>query len=141
MQHRGSQNRKKKSDINDHTKELREKYAKIALLMFYPHRDLSVLKKHGSYWRRFYSELKIQKLNVKQDDPEKRKKTTFWEYGFTILQNIQDRKVMDKSLKRAIDHITRGTICREPDVGSTTTKNTTNVNNVPDISELCKPER
>jgi hypothetical protein len=36
----------------------REMYAKMALLMFYPFRDLNDLKSNGSYWRLFHNELK-----------------------------------------------------------------------------------
>ena len=41
------------NNVNEDTKHLREVYAKVALLMFYPHRKLNDLKKRGSYWKMF----------------------------------------------------------------------------------------
>ena len=45
-------------NVDEETKHLREVYAKIALLIFYPHRKLNDLKKRGSYWSMFWYNLK-----------------------------------------------------------------------------------
>ena len=55
--------------VSDETKDLRELYAKFALLMFYPNRKLVDLKRHGSYWKLFEQEL---------DSYREGNKTTFW---------------------------------------------------------------
>ena len=83
----------------------REMYAKIALLMFYPFRQLNDLKYNGSYWRLFHNELKkhINKEN-----------TVFWKKGFEILQNIQDRSKLEKHVKRARDPISITTKNEKP---------------------------
>jgi len=69
-------------------KEKRETYAKMALMMFFPFRELDDLITNGSYWTTF--------------DRERRghfngRKTRFWAEGFEILQNIEDRLSMEKS--------------------------------------------
>ena len=86
--------------VNDDTRLMRETYAKIALLVFYPHRELCDLKMGGSYWTLFASE-----LNNHRD----KNNTSFWKQGFEILQNIEDRMTMDKSSKRATDRVTTNT--------------------------------
>ena len=91
---------------NPHTNCMREEYAKMALLMFYPHRTLNDLKLNGSHWKLFFRELKLKRAG---------KPTTFWDYGFTVLQNMQDRQTLDTGgLKRANDEITNGTTNRAP---------------------------
>ena len=65
--------------VDEETKHLREIYAKFVLLMFYPCRKLSDLKKHGSYWSLFYSQLECYR---------KREKTTFWKKGFHISISV-----------------------------------------------------
>jgi hypothetical protein len=68
-----------------------EMYAIMALIMFYPFRELSDLTGiGGSYWKRFNQELTSH--HNKED-------TTFWKKGFEILQNIQDRLTLQKHLK------------------------------------------
>ena len=39
----------------------------------------------------------------------------FWNKGFQILQNIQDRMTLTNKLMRAKDPITKKTVCKEPD--------------------------
>jgi len=66
-------------------------YAKMALIMFYPFRELSDLTCIGeSYWRTFHQELKSH---------HSKKVTKFRKKGFEILQNIQDRLTLQKHLK------------------------------------------
>jgi hypothetical protein len=70
----------------------REMYAKIALLMFYPFRQLNDLKYNGSYWKLFHNELERHNNN---------KETVLWKKGFEILQNIQARSTLEKYVTHA----------------------------------------
>ncbi len=88
------------------THDAREMYAKMALLMFYPFRQLKDLKVDGSYWRQFHKQLQC---HLKQ------KHTKFWEKGFEILQNIEDRTTLQKHVTCARDPITMVTINTKPD--------------------------
>ena len=74
----------------------RQMYAIIALLMFYPFRQMNDLKYNGSYWRLFHNELE---KHINKED------TVFWKKLFQILQNIQDRSTLEKHVKRARDPI------------------------------------
>jgi len=93
-------------DVEEETRILRENYAKIALLMFYPHRELRDLTIDNSYWTLFAIE-----LNNHRDQND----TSFWKQGFQILQNIEDRMTMDQSSKRATDRVTNNTECCTPE--------------------------
>jgi hypothetical protein len=53
---------------------------------------LKDLKVDGSYWRQFHKQLQC---HLKQ------KHTKFWENGFEILQNIEDRATLQKHVTRA----------------------------------------
>ena len=101
-----------KADVDKETYNLRERYAKTALLMFYPHRCLDDLKMRNSYWEFFALQLTLHRQS---------EQTNFWEKGFEILQNIENRQAMDdvSSSSRASDRVTNMTECKEPD---TTTK-------------------
>ena len=52
-------------NVDEETKHLREFYAKVALLMFYPHKKLNNLKKRASYWTRFLHNLKLYRIEEK----------------------------------------------------------------------------
>jgi hypothetical protein len=82
----------------------REKYAKMALIMFYPFRCLQELKTDNSYWTKLFNELQ---KHIKDED------TKFWKKGFDILQNINDRTSLDKEIKRARDPINMKTHAEE----------------------------
>jgi hypothetical protein len=88
------------------THDKREMNAKMAILMFYPFRQLSKLTVDGSYWKFFHKQLH---RHLKQ------KHTTFWEKGFEILKNIEDRATLQKHVKRARDPISMVTINTKPD--------------------------
>ena len=107
--------------------EKRELYAKMALLMFHPFRELEDLKNNGSYWKTFSKQLK----NYIEGNG-----TTFWRKGFEILQNIQDRLTMDKHLQRARDPISLVTTNEKPDDEKTTRKRSNDDTNVMDILQL-----
>ena len=111
-------------DVDEDTDHLREQYAKIALLMFYPHRKLDDLKKRGSYWELFLYNLKLYRRN---------KKTTFWKKGFQILQNIQDRMTLQQNMKQVKDFITNHTTCQAPDEAASKDPNIGDDSGVEDI--------
>ena len=77
---------RKEDNVDDKTRQLRELYAHIVLLIFYLFRNLDGIL-GGSYWNMFRKELRLFKNNGV---------TTFWKHGFTIIQNIQERTIMDK---------------------------------------------
>jgi hypothetical protein len=105
-------------------------YAKMALLMFYPFRDLNDLKSNGSYWRLFHNELK-KHIN--------KEKTVFWKKGFEILQNIQDRSTLEKHVKRARDPISMTTRNEKPNNANSTQANTITGNSaIGDILDMNK---
>ena len=116
-------------NVDGETNHLREVYAKVALLMFYPHRKLNNLKKRGSYWTMFLHNLKLYR---------REEKTPFWKKGFQILQNIQDRMTLDQKMKRAKDFITNHTTCLAPDETPSKDPNTRDDNAVEDILKFCK---
>ena len=84
----------------------RETYAKMALLMFYPFRQLTDLTCKKSYWKKFHQEL---------TNHNKNEETIFWKKGFEILQNIQDRDTLQKHVRRARDPICMVTVNEKPD--------------------------
>lgn len=98
-----------KSDVDKETYHLRERYAKMALLMFYPHRCLNDLKVNDSYWEMFAKQLTCHRES---------RPTNFWKKGFEILQNIENRQAMDDGSERATDRITNETECKEPDTNT-----------------------
>ena len=89
------------SECDENTHDKREDYAKIALMMFYPFRKLEDLQLNGSYWNLFFRELQLFKKN---------ERTTMWKKGFDILQNIENRRVLQCHTLKRQDHITRNTI-------------------------------
>ena len=93
-------------NVEDDTYKLREDYAKLALMMFYPYRILEDLQCCDTYWRLFTKELELHRGG---------KETTFWKQCFVILQNIQDRMTMDKSMTSAVDRITNNIECQTPE--------------------------
>ena len=51
--------------MDEDTDHMHERYAKVALLMFYPHRKLNNLEKRGSYWELFHYNLNLYIRNKK----------------------------------------------------------------------------
>ena len=78
--------------------QVREKYAKMVMMTFYPFRDLQELKCNDTkkYWPR-YQYFQQQRLLYKNTN--------------RILQNIQDKKQLQK-LKRVKDPVMRETECK-----------------------------
>jgi len=113
-----------------HVVDTREMYAKIALVMFFPFRQLNDLKTDGSYWILFHKELK---KHINKED------TVFWKKGFEILQNIQDRSTLEKHVKRARDPISITTKNEKPNkTNGTQTKSTVGSSNICDILDVDK---
>jgi hypothetical protein len=67
-----------------------EIYAKMALPVCYPFRSLADLRIEGSYWKKISQQLQSHLEH---------EKTIFWQKGFDILQNINDRMTLEKELK------------------------------------------
>jgi hypothetical protein len=63
------------------------------------------IKLNGSHWALFERELTLKKSG---------QPTTFWDYGFEILQNIQDRKAIEHCDKRTVDQLTKSTVLQDP---------------------------
>jgi hypothetical protein len=112
-----------------HTVQAREQYAKIALLLFYPFRSAYDLKINDSHWDLFMRELSKKRQG---------RMTKFWDYGFTILQNMNDRKTVQKQGTRPMDEITRVTKMDET-YGSGSRKRKRGDDGVIDISEIVDP--
>ena len=104
-------------DVDEQTIQLREHYAKMALLMFYPYRTKADLTVENSHWKLFYRELTTHTSGSI---------TKFWPKGFQILQNMEDRIMLDKKMSRLNDELSRKTSCEAPDdddnLGSSKTK-------------------
>ena len=116
-----------------HVVDKREMYAKMALLMFYPFRQLNDLKCNGSYWTLFHNELK------KHTNKEN---TVFWKKGFEILQNIQDRSTMEKHVKRARDPISITTKNEKPnDDNGTQVKIMARTSAIGDILDMSEQQK
>ena len=94
-----------RTETNPIAKEFREEYAKTALMMFYPFRDKTDLMINNSHWMLFEQEL--NKYN--SGEP-----TVFWQKGFEILQNIEDRKNLQHNIEKREDKVTRETRNRLP---------------------------
>ena len=93
------------SEVNPIAKELREEYAKIALMMFYPFRNKSDLLLNNNHWDLFEQEL--TRHNNGQT-------TLFWPKGFEILQNIENRRNLQHKIEKREDTVTRNTRNRLP---------------------------
>ena len=108
-----------------HTIASRENYARTALILFHPYRKLQNLLISDEFWEKFYTELQHKKEG---------KIKKFWDSGFKILQNIQDRISLEQSKERASDFITKQTLL-SPDFPSTR-RTHLKKNNLPDITDL-----
>ena len=103
-------------EYDENTAELREEYAKLALLMFYPLWKLEDIQIDGSYWNLFQRELFVFKWN---------EKTTMWKKGFEILQNIENRHLLQRDTPKQLDYITKYTVNKLNTDGKPKKKNST----------------
>ena len=145
------------SDVDEDVKNLRENYTKMALMMFYPYRTHCDLLKNGSHWELFndertrYFENKRQTNKIQHQNGDdschqpELPQSKFWEKGFDILQNMQNRNTMENKLsKRARDKVTVDTVCQAPDPipGSSNSEHPENdIDNVVDILKYCNEHR
>ena len=86
-------------NVSEDTLELREYYAQNAMIMFVPFRSIDDLKGNSSksYWETFERLISTKKI---------------WSKGLEVLQNIQERKDLDK-LGQNDDYITRNSTLNE----------------------------
>ena len=77
------------------TKNTRENYAKIILLLFYPYRMQEDLRHEGSYWKRYKLALSENKISKK---------------SLQVIQNIQDCQHNCSKLKTATDDLEKTTV-------------------------------
>ena len=105
-----------KQECDENTAALREEYAKLALLMFYPLRKLEDIQINGSYWNLFQKELFL----FKRDE-----NTTMWKKGFEILQNIENRHLLQRDTPKQLDCITKYTVNKLDTDGQPKEKNST----------------
>jgi len=100
----------------------REDYAKHALMLFKPFADLDELRCGDSYWKKFLNELRAHNEIPANDSYElpglrgdmnhaERSSDQFWERGFQILQNMQDREIASSGSGRARDPVVKLTTC------------------------------
>jgi hypothetical protein len=85
---------------NSFTDEYKEDYARIALLMFYPLCSMEDIKLNGSHWQLIHRELMLYRRG---------KPTSMWVEGFEILQNIENRKMLQSTGGRIVDEISEKT--------------------------------
>ena len=112
------------TEVNPIAKELREEYAKMALMMFYPFRNKSDLLLNDNHWDLFEQEL------TKHNNGET---TLFWPKGFEILQNIENRRNLQHNIEKREDTVTRNTRNRIPTVAPkpfTSNEDTSNIENL-----------
>jgi hypothetical protein len=65
-----------------------------------------------------------------------KKYTKFWEKGFEIFQNIEDRATLQKHVKCARDSISMATINKKPDEASKNQADFSDIDQVADILEI-----
>ena len=106
-----------KQECDENTTELREEYAKLALLMFYPLRKLEDIQIEGSYWNLFQRELFLFNQN---------ENTTMWKNGFEILQNIENCRLLECDTPKQLDYITKYTVNKLDTEDKPKKKNSTN---------------
>ena len=68
--------------------------------MFHPLRSIEDIKLNGSHWQLFHRELMLYRQG---------KATSMWVEGFEILQNIENRKMLQSTGGRIVDEITEKT--------------------------------
>ena len=87
------------------------------------------LEKKGSYWSKFFRELQKYRKN---------KETKFWSYGFSILQNIEDRQAIDNNKHKTPDFVTDKTKDETPELTKSGQINDEEKeNNMKDILDFC----
>ena len=131
---------------SDEVIEDRERFAKLANMLFCPYRDLGDLKsKAGSFWEKFdeartvWIKNREEKKNYpcfeSRDDWRNQYVGGFWAKGFEILQNMEDNKAAMGANGRTDTFLTRKTKCYEtPDGDKKKKKKESDLDNMKDIS-------
>ena len=88
----------------------------MALLMFYPFRKFEDLQLNKRHWPLYKRELDIYERWKECGSHGEPIGLQFWKDGFQMLQNMEDRKTLDKYAKRARDVITKKTKPPLPEV-------------------------
>ena len=103
---------------SEKVKDNRERYAKLALMLFCPFTDLEELKINGSYWEKFDSARRQHFENKKQypcfeslDNWKDQYVNGFWAKGFEILQHMEDNSAAMGAHGRTDTELTRTTNC------------------------------
>jgi hypothetical protein len=103
---------------SEKVKDNRERYAKLALMLFCPFTDLEELKINGSYWEKFDSARRQHFENKKQypcfeslDNWRDQYVDGFWAKGFEILQHMEDNSAAMGAHGRTDTELTRTTNC------------------------------
>jgi hypothetical protein len=68
--------------------------------------------------------------------PSSQKYTKFWEKGFEVLQNMEDRATLQKHFKHARDPISMATINKKSDEANKNQIDFSDIDQVADILEL-----
>jgi len=96
------------SPTDEGTLQHRERYAKTAIMLFYPFRNANDLVESGTYWQKFVA---IEGTKAYEESLDARLGENpitkqFWNRGRLILQNIETRNVAEKEMKRPKSKIT-----------------------------------
>ena len=112
-----------KETCNEHTLNLRENYAQIILLLFYPFRMQSDLELDGSYWKRYKDVLAKEQISKKCLD---------------VIQNIQDVCHNCSKLRTARDDLEQATVylSHEDDEKRKTNTEDLNCTSLDEVAEL-----
>jgi hypothetical protein len=96
------------SPADDRTLQHRERYAKTAIMLFYPFRKADDLVESGTHWQTFLDVGGTKKYDEALYDTHGLNPTTrqFWNHGRLILQNIETRNIAEKEMKRPMSKIT-----------------------------------
>jgi len=86
------------------TLQRRERYAKTALMLFYPFHRAEDLMENDSYWQKFVDMGGTKEYDEATDDTES--SAHFWNRGKMILENIETRRIAEKEMKRPKRKIT-----------------------------------
>jgi hypothetical protein len=129
---------------SEKVKDNRERYAKLALMLFCPFIELEELKIDGSYWKKFDKARKMWIKNKEEkknypcfellDDNWKDQYVDgFWAKGFEILQHMEDNAAAMGAHGRTDTELTRTTTCM---AGDGKKKKKGDVDQMKDFSEL-----
>ena len=133
-------------DVTPEVNNNRERYAKTALIMFYPFRCLEDLQTEGSYWKRFdacrthhfENNGKHGGIDSHNANSATCSDICFWEKGFEILQNMEEQLTVSKNNVRTVDRLTSETTYDENGEEDAQKKGDEDaVKDVQDISFFC----